>query len=236
MFENIRNLGFEKMVVFDTETTGLTPPADCIIELAALCIPLNNGGEPLIVDQMDEFICLEEGRKLAPKIIELTGITDEMLAKEGKPRDEVARRFGDMVRGGPTLLVAHNAQFDGEFTRYLLAGQSFPDGLHWLDSMTVYKDRRSYPHRLESAIRAYGLEGKVQNSHRAIDDTMALYEVLKAMEQERDDLYRYIDLFGYNPKYGAPKHPLAKVKYLPQPGHRYSGIANVRNILPAGIA
>ena len=70
------------MVVFDTETTGLTPPADCIIELAALCIPLNNGGEPLIVDQMDEFICLEEGRKLAPKIIELTGITDEMLAKE----------------------------------------------------------------------------------------------------------------------------------------------------------
>ena len=118
MFENIRNLGFEKMVVFDTETTGLTPPADCIIELAALCIPLNNGGEPLIVDQMDEFICLEEGRKLAPKIIELTGITDEMLAKEGKPRDEVARRFGDMVRGGPTLLVAHNAQFDGEFTRY----------------------------------------------------------------------------------------------------------------------
>lgn len=42
MFENIRNLGFEKMVVFDTETTGLTPPADCIIELAALCIPLNN--------------------------------------------------------------------------------------------------------------------------------------------------------------------------------------------------
>lgn len=159
-----------------------------------------------------------------------------MLAKEGKPRDEVARRFGDMVRGGPTLLVAHNAQFDGEFTRYLLAGQSFPDGLHWLDSMTVYKDRRPYPHRLESAIRAYGLEGKVQNSHRAIDDTMALYEVLKAMEQERDDLYRYIDLFGYNPKYGAPKHPLAKVKYLPQPGHRYSGIANVRNILPAGIA
>lgn len=93
MFENIRNLGFEKMVVFDTETTGLTPPADCIIELAALCIPLNNGGEPLIVDQMDEFICLEEGRKLAPKIIELTGITDEMLTKEGKPRDEVARRL-----------------------------------------------------------------------------------------------------------------------------------------------
>ena len=70
----------------------------------------------------------------------------KMLAKEGKPRDEVARRFGDMVRGGPTLLVAHNAQFDGEFTRYLLAGQSFPDGLHWLDSMTVYKDRRPYPH------------------------------------------------------------------------------------------
>lgn len=179
MFENIHNLGFEKMVVFDTETTGFTPSADCIIELAALCIPLNINGEPVIIDQMDEYISLEKGRKLPSKIIELTGITDEMLATEGKPRDEVAKRFGDMIRGGPTLLVAHNAQFDGEFARYLLAGQSFPDGLHWLDSMTIFKDRRPYPHKLESAIRAYGLEGKVQNSHRAIDDAMALYEEKK---------------------------------------------------------
>ena len=40
---------------------------------------------------------------------------------------------------------------------------------------------RAYPHKLANAIIAYDLTGKVQNRHRAIDDVLALFEVLKAM-------------------------------------------------------
>ena len=43
----------------------------------------------------------------------------------------------------------------------------------------------------------------MQNSHRAIDDVLALFEVLKAMDDEREDLGSYVNLFGYNPKYGV---------------------------------
>ena len=39
---------------------------------------------------------------------------------------------------------------------------------------------------------AYDLTGKVQNSHRAIDDVLALFEVLKAMDDERDVVERVV--------------------------------------------
>ena len=62
----------------------------------------------------------------------------------------------------------------------------------------------------------YGLADKVQNSHRAIDDVLALYEVTKAMSKERDDLTDYIDLLGYNPKYGITGRKLRQITYMPQ--------------------
>ena len=112
-------------------------------------------------------------------------------------------------------MVAHNAQFDACFLRELLRGFK-PGCLDWLDSLTVYKDRRPYPHKLANAILAYELEGKVQNSHRAIDDVLALFEVLKAMDDERDDLANYVNLFGYNPKYGVSGRRITGVRYEPQ--------------------
>ena len=36
------------------------------------------------------------------------------------------------------------------------------------------------------------------------------------MEEERDDLMRYVNLFGFNPKYGIGGKPIGSVRYLPQ--------------------
>ena len=83
-----------------------------------------------------------------------------------------------------------------------------------LDAMTVYKDRRPYPHKLQNAIDAYGLV--TQNTHRAVDDARATLELLYAMAAERDDLDRYINLFGYNPKYGVSGPKISSVRYVPQ--------------------
>ena len=80
----------------------------------------------------------------------------------------------------------------------------------------MYKDRRSYPHKLCNAIENYDLSGKVVNSHRAVDDVLATVEVMKAMEQEKNGLHRYINLFGYNRKYGISGKPIGSVTYKPQ--------------------
>ena len=74
---------------------------------------------------------------------------------------------------------SYNAQFDLSFTQEML-GRYGDDALQllkdcdYLDSLTVYKDRRDYPHKLENAIAAYNLGDKVKNTHRAIDDVKAL--------------------------------------------------------------
>ena len=125
------------------------------------------------------------------------------------------------------------AQFDACFLRGLLRGQKV-GRIDWLDSLTVYKDRRAYPHKLANAIIAYDLTGKVQNSHRAIDDVLALFEVLKAMDDEREDLGSYVNLFGYNPKYGVSGRRIVGVRYEPQSFSK--GLTRPEQTLPARVA
>ena len=36
-------------------------------------------------------------------------------------------------------------------------------------------------------------------------------------EKEKNDLVRYVNLFGYNPKYGIDGKPIGSVTYKPQP-------------------
>ena len=55
------------------------------------------------------------------------------------------------------------------------------------------------------------------NSHRAVDDVLATVAVMEAMEQERDDLIQYVNLFGYNPKFGLDGKPISSITYKPQP-------------------
>ncbi len=55
------------------------------------------------------------------------------------------------------------------------------------------------------------------NSHRAVDDVLATVAVMAEMEKEKDDLLRYVNLFGYNPKYGVEGKPIGSVTYKAQP-------------------
>lgn len=207
---------FNSIVVLDTETSGLDFKGDQIIELAAIkCI---FDGEIKIIDEMDDFILLPDGKVLDEKIVELTGITDEMLKNEGKEKSVVAQKFAALI-DDKTLLVAYNAQFDMNYLFYFLHRERKADklkGIKMLDALTVYKDRHEYPHKLENAIEVYNLSEKVVNSHRAIEDTKALLEVLKAMGDEKRDLEKYINLFGYNPKYGVAGTKISSVTYKPQ--------------------
>ena len=203
---------FDSLLVLDTETTGFAPRRDEIIELAMLRVTADGARE-----EYDEFIRLSPGTELPARITELTGITEEDL-RGGVGKDRAAHALADMLRRGEkTLVAAYNAQFDLVFLYYLLDAYGLAGALRgakFLDAMTVYKDRRPYPHRLADAVEAYALTG--QNTHRAIDDTRATCELLCALEAEEGDLVRYINLFGYNPKYGLPKPRIASVTYRPQ--------------------
>ncbi len=214
--ENLRNF-CDGIIVLDTETSGLSFTNDEIIEFAAVRLEWRNGMlEP--VAQVDEFVRMTNDRHLNPKIVELTGITDEMLREEGIGKQAICALLAQLLQPR-TLICAYNAQFDLLFLYHLLNKHGDARLLKdqpKLDLLTVYKDRRAYPHKLCNAIEAYGLQDKVCNSHRAIDDVRATVEVMRAMCAECDDLHRYIDLFGYNAKYGVSGPRISSVRYVPQ--------------------
>lgn len=212
---------FRKIVFFDTETTGLDPEKDQIIELAAVLVT-----EKGIEGKIDVFCKLPEGEKLPEKIVELTHITDDMLKENGIPCSEACRAFCNMIHSdSEVLLVAHNIQFDLLFTLEMFrrcgATSKLPK-VRVIDALTVYRDRTAHEHNLAAAIEHYGLSGRVQNSHRAIDDVLALYEVTKAMAAEYDNLEEYIDLIGYDPKYGILGKKLRQFTYVQQSSY-YEG-------------
>ena len=209
---------YDRLLIFDTETTGLLFNRDEIIEFAAAVVE-NRNGVPTVVEEYDELIALSPGGFVPPKIEQLTGISTQDLRERGLPKARVAQDIARMIKGN-TLLLAYNAHFDLSFLYYFLLRHGDPmilKGKDKLDLLTVYKDRRPYPHKLCNAIEAYGLAGKVVNSHRAVDDCVATVAVMEEMEKEKADLECYVNLFGYNPKFGIDGKAIGSVTYKPQP-------------------
>lgn len=158
-------------VVFDLETTGLSAKKNFITEIGAVKI-LN--GE--IIDSFSTFV--EPPVPIPPKITELTGITDAMVA--GAPKeDEAVSAFMKFCEG--SVLVAHNALFDTGFIRESLArhGESFSHC--FID--TVALSRKLYPelknHKLNNV--AKHLKVKLEHHHRAVDDALATAHIFRHM-------------------------------------------------------
>ena len=208
---------YDRLVLFDTEPTGLAFSRDEIIEFAAVVVE-NRNGVPTVIREYDELITLAPGNTVPPKIQELTGISTQDILERGIPKAQVCRDIAEMFEGN-TLLLAYNAHFDLSFLYYLLLRDGDPmilKGKDKLDLLTVYRDRHSYPHKLCSALEVYGLSGQGVNSPRAVDDGLATLAVMGEMEAEKDDLMCYVNLFGYNPKYGIDGKPIGSITYKPQ--------------------
>lgn len=210
---------FDRIVVFDTETTGIDFDTDRIIELGA--VALEKEGE---TGSLNCLIRLPQGHRLPPFIVDLTGITDEELAQKGVSEEKAGAAFCHLLEGAKRpLLVAYNAQFDLNFLYWFLKKSGNAQVLRlprFLDALTVYKDRRDYPHKLCNAIEAYHLEEEAVNSHRAVDDARATVRLLEEMAREKNDLHCYIDLFGTHPKYGINGRKISSITYKPQPYQR----------------
>lgn len=200
---------YEKIIYFDTETTGLNYYSDTITELAYFIEDEKNA--------QDKYIKISKNQHYSQEARDVTGITREFLDAHGEDRETVMTEFYDTIYDKEqTLLIAHNISFDisfikSEFTKL---------GLEWkkidvLDTLTVFKDMAPFPHKLKDAINYFNIKG-VQNTHRAIDDVLALKAVTEHMIIVNQNLQHYINLIGYNPKYGFNQMNLEYCKYLPQ--------------------
>jgi len=212
MFKN------KRVLLFDFETTGLNAAYEQIIEIGAIVLELRNGKYEII----EELSTLVEAQKpLSPKIIEITHITDEMLLRDGIPESVAFQKLFDMYQDENTLLIAYNILFDLSFLQALFRKYYQPQfeiKNDILDVMAIYKDRHRYPHRLESAVQTYQIN--IKNTHRALDDIKATYEVIKALQVEQPNIKHYVNKIGFNPKYGIKGQKMPHVQYIAQYGGR----------------
>ena len=105
-------LSLQDYVVLDVETTGLDPAAERIIEVAALKV---EGGAP--TGRYETLV--DPGKKLPPKITELTGLTTEQV-RAGKQYQTMVEETEAFV--GSLPIVAHNSSFDAKFLTAAFVG------------------------------------------------------------------------------------------------------------------
>lgn len=177
------NLPERELIVFDLETTGLSPENDRIIELAAVKCRVMDDYSFEYIDELHMYI--NPGRPLPEKITELTGITDAQLAdcpNESDVFDAVSAFFGNTAVGG-----YNSDRFDCKFMEnyYGREGKLFTPCAR-VDAMKLAKARLRKPEDVENykLISIADFFGIRFNAHSAIEDTKSTAKVLSTLLRE----------------------------------------------------
>ena len=176
----------EELVVFDIETTGLSAANCKITEIGA--VKIKNGE---VLEKFNSFV--NPQCPIPAEIVELTGITDEMVAN-ADTIDAVLPRFFEFV--GDRLLIAHNADFDTGFIRVAAKELGLEFKTPYLDTLglarAIIPDLKSY--KLDKLANYYKLGSF--NHHRASDDAEMLANIFfKMLEQLKEsDVKNFKDI------------------------------------------
>lgn len=161
-----------RWIFYDTETTGVSPERDRIIEIAAY--------DPLRNKTFEELI--HPGIPIPKDAIAIHQITDEMVSNAASFQ-AVGQRFIDFC-DGEVILVAHNNDtFDLPFMRAEMKRSSLtlPDNILFVDSLKwARRYRKDLPrHSLQYLRQIFGI--KENQAHRALNDVMVLHDVFTGM-------------------------------------------------------
>lgn len=167
-----------EFVAFDLETTGLSAQHDEITEIGAVIL---RDGQ--VVDTFQAFV--NPGRSIPQKIVDLTGITDAMVA-DAPPISQVLPEF--LAFCGGRVLCAHNADFDVGFLTAAAERLGLPFDPTYLDTLIFAQNLMPQltNHKLDTVANALSLPDF--NHHRASDDALTcgyLYLRFAKMLQER---------------------------------------------------
>ena len=160
-------------VVFDIETTGLSPVHDAITEIGA--VKLVDGK---VTDTFSQLINPE--RPIPEKIVSLTGITDAMVAD--KPTiDTVLPEFLAFCKG--CTVVAHNAAFDTGFIRQRAGERNLVFSNQVLDTLRLSRELFPQHAKHSLGVVAERMGVSLENHHRAVDDATATAEIFLKFQE-----------------------------------------------------
>ncbi len=158
-------------IYYDTETTGISPERDRIVEIAAY--------DPYLDRTFNQLV--NPGIKIPQEAASIHGITDEMVANSPQ-FNEAGQAFIEFCSGNCVLIAHNNDSFDKHFLvnegkRHELLLPEWPmiDSLKW-----ARKYRPDLPrHSLQFLRQIYGIAEN--NAHRALDDVIVLHQMFSVM-------------------------------------------------------
>ena len=165
--------------VFDTETTGLDPGVEYMTEIGAVIV---KNGE--VVEEFDTFV--KPGKPITPKITELTGITNEMVANAPGEKEalEAFLKFA-----GDRILVGHNVHsFDMRFLRAAAKRSGISlEGTTYIDTLTMAQAMYPGLHNYKQGTINKHLELPAYEAHRACEDSAALGRIFGVMLNDLEE-------------------------------------------------
>ena len=172
-----KNLTSKDFVIVDIETDGLDNEKNVIIEVGAI---------KSVSGVLSEFQSLVNYEGTLPKhIVSLTGITTDMLKKDGSDIAVVLKDFVDFL--GDLDIIGYNIGFDIDFINIALS----KSGLENLnnkryDLMRFVKNEKLFleNYKLQTVIKEYGVGDKVP--HRALEDAKMIYKLAMKVNKFRD--------------------------------------------------
>ena len=183
------NIKTAEFIVFDVETTGLSPrDGDRIIEIAAIKI---KGAQ--VVDKF--YSLVNPKRVLSAEATRINQITEEMIA-DAPTADQVLPGMINFIAGG--CIVGHNVRFDLGFLCYELSllGRRLKEETPAIDTLKMAKELLPYLSSYKLGYLARSLGVVVGGSHRAMVDVELTAQVmLRLMEMAEEQKLTAIDKF-----------------------------------------
>lgn len=174
-------------IAFDTETTGLSPYSDVIIEVGA--VKFVNGAPVASYSAL-----INEGKPVSEAAFRVNMISTEMLRRDGKAPQQAYREltsfFGDAMTGD-TIVCAHNAEFDMSFLEQALKRQGYSAEIRYIDTLALSRGVVSGVENYRQGTLAgyFGIANAC--AHRAVSDAEVCGKILcRLLELEKPKIDR----------------------------------------------
>ena len=185
---------YRRLVIFDTETSSLSPDDGEILELGAVVLTRPEG-EERFTEQEDISVLIKNDNPIPWNITQINHIDDKMCEKDGISKKEFYDLLTTIFGHKDTLIIAYNTPFDMKFIKAFMKkmNKEYVVNNDTLDLLEIAKDRTHTfrGNKLCDMLVRYEITDE-ENSHRALSDVKATLKVMRAFWKEKNDIEKYI--------------------------------------------